>query len=79
MTLKPIVTSLLNIPVQMRKRIIRLVKIADPITLCGVLLLLEQVNKQKAIRDMYKSLVVKPKGRTPESFSLETRKNLKTG
>jgi hypothetical protein len=63
MALQPIVTSLLNRPSQMRHRIVRLVQTADPITLAGVLLLLEQVNKQKQIRNLYKSLVVKPKGK----------------
>ena len=55
LTIKPIVWSLLDKPQRMRERITRLIKAADPITLAGALLLLEQVEKQKKIRDSYKA------------------------
>jgi uncharacterized membrane protein len=55
MTIKPIVLDLLAKPKLMRERIIRLTQTADPYTLTGVLLVLEQVNKAKIIRDLYKA------------------------
>jgi hypothetical protein len=55
LTIKPIVLDLIDKPQRLRERISRLIKTADPYTLTGVLLMLEQIEKAKKIRDLYRA------------------------